>query len=271
MKRLRSAKACAALVLIAWLASIVSLWGFGAAANQAIQEREPKNCSVKDLQDKSVRMELAGDAGEVVEILNGDKEKADCIRRGKTAEVGYADSFFLAAYSVLTLALFLFAGALRKSPGLFRALLGLGILLAAAMAIGDLVENRHLVEMMELAGKAVPPLDRIGALLPGLKTAASVKMGAVALATLLLAALWPSRPRWTWLLKLFGLLSTALFAGAILLDQRREHLEWRCWEVLDWEIASAGMAAFAAFALAAVIHAVTTMADRQTYQGDPKS
>ena len=39
MKRLRSPKACAALVLIAWLASIVSLWGFGAAARAANLKR----------------------------------------------------------------------------------------------------------------------------------------------------------------------------------------------------------------------------------------
>jgi hypothetical protein len=273
MKRLRSPKACAALVMIAWLASLVSLWGFDVAGNRGIAEREPRNCSVKeDLQSKSVQLEMASGPDDVLAALNGDPDKADCIRRGETAEVAYADTFFLAAYSLLILALFLFVRALR--PSLSLVLLVLGVLLALTAAVGDLVENLHLLDVIRLAG--ANDRDGIGGLLPGLKTAAFVKMGAIALASLVLGALWP-RSRWAWVLRLSGFAAAALFVLAMLQDQNL--LGTLKIPMEDWETAGLGMIAFAAFAFAAVIHAVAAMADREQYsvsqpvqaQGGPKS
>jgi hypothetical protein len=276
MKRLRSPKVCAALVMIAWLASLVSLWGFEVAGNRGIAQSEQKNCSVKDLKAKSVQLEMASDRDDVLTTLNGDSAKAECIRRGKTAEVAYADSFFLVTYSLLTLALFLFVRALRMPPASpdnsSLALLALGVLLALTMAIGDFVENRHLIEVIRLAGEANPPLDQIDGQLPGLQMAAFVKMGALALSALILGALWPFRSRWVWMLRLFGFAAAALFIAAMLLDLRKEVLEISCMrQVEDWEVAGYGMIAFAAFAFTALIQAVATMADGEQYAGDSKS
>ena len=193
-------------------------------------------------------MEMASGAQEVVDALEG----GDCIRRGKIAEIAYADSFFLVSYSLLILFLFLFVRALAASP---RAYLILGIVLALATAAGDLVENIHLVKMIRLAGEAGPPLGRIDALLPGLKTAAFVKMSAAGLSTLILGLLWPARSRWVWVPRLLGILTAALFAGAMLLDVFDN--------ALDWKLAGDGIGAFALFAFSAVIHAVATLVDRE--------
>ena len=257
MKRLRSPKACAALVMIAWLATLVSLWGFGVAGRRAIGD-DP-SCSMGDLQNRGVRLELASDAGEMRDILNGDPFQAECIRRGEAGTVIFGDSFFLVCYSLLVLALFLFVRALRPSSG--RALAAVGVLLALTMAAGDVVENLHLLRVIQLAGEPDPPLDAIAAQWFGLKTAAYVKMGALALATVVLGALWPSRSRWARVLQLFGFAAAALFVAAMVLDLRKEMLDIFGFQIRDWQAAVLGMTAFALFAFGALIHAAVTAAD----------
>ncbi|MFL6294074.1 MAG: hypothetical protein ACJ759_24530 [Thermoanaerobaculia bacterium] len=274
MKRLLSPKVCAALVMIAWLAALVSSWGMSAAGARAIGK--DTSCSAGDLENVGIRLEMASSLGEVPAILAGkppSAEKAACIRRGETAVVR-ADTFFLISYSLLALALFLFVRALRAAsgkPSLQGLLLALGVLLALTMAIGDLVENRHLTELLQLGGQNPPPSDQIHGQLTGLKTAAYVKMGALALASLILGALWPSRSRWVLALRFFGFAAAALFVGSMVLDLRQEMLDISGFQLHDWNAAVRGMIAFAAFALAALIHAIATVADRKPYSEGAKS
>ncbi len=276
MEKLRSPKACAALVMIAWLATLVSFWGFGVAASKAIGENA--SCSVADLEGKAVQLEMASTSADALAILNGDPVKAECIRRGETAVVTYADSFFLVCYSLLTLTFFLLVRALSSGRStLQRILLALGVLLALTMAIGDLVENLHLTEVIRLAGEKVPDGGEIDSKLPGLKAAAYVKMGALALSTVVLGALWPSRSRWVWVLRLLGFAAAALFILAMLQDQNL--LGTLEIPMEDWETAGRGMLVFALFALAALIHAVATAVGPELSsasqpvqaQGGPKS
>jgi hypothetical protein len=254
MKRLRSPKVCAALVMIAWLASLFSFWGMSAAGAEAIGT--DTSCSVSDLDGVGVRLEMASQRDEVLAILGGEPPspaKADCIRRGEAAAVR-ADTFFLISYSLLTLTLFLFVRALRASsarPALLGILLTLGVLLALTMAIGDLVENHHLTELIRLAGQE-PPGSFAGHL-PDLRIAAYVKMGALALSAALLGALWSSRSRWVWLLRLLAFGAAAVFTYGMVNE--------------DWQIAVRGMGVFAAFALAALIHAIAVAVDREAYPG----
>ena len=258
MERLRSPKVCAALVIIAWLASLVSLWGFGVAGIRGIAKSRLKYCTVEDLEHKSVELELAERPNEVDSILNGDPDKADCIRRGKTKEVAYADSFFLVSYSLFTLTLFLLVRALSAGrPAFQTVVLILGAALALAMAIGDLVENLHLIEVIRLAGLPGPPLDRIAALLPGLHRAAYVKMGALALSAGLLAGLWPAGSRWVLLLRLLGFAAAAVLARGMVKESA--------------DAIGDGMTAFFVFWLAALIYAIATVADRKPYSEGARS
>src|SRR5215213_7734656 len=263
MKRLQSPKVCAALIMIAWLATLTSYWGMEVARGKAIGG--DASCSGEDLEGKAVQLEMVSKADdEVLKTLIGNEGKAPCIR-GRLAKVIAADYLFIPSYSALTLAFFLFVRSLRAGqPSLQNLLVALGVLLALTMAIGDIVENGHLLQLIKLAGQeSLPQID--AEFLSDLKTAANVKMGALALASLILGALWPSRSRWVLALRLFGFAAAALFAASMVLDLRKEMLDIFDFQIRDWNAATDGMIAFAAFTLTALIHAIATMADREQY------
>lgn len=253
MKRLRSWKLCAALVIIAWLATLVSLWGMLDAGRRAVTPQE--GCQPKDLQNIGLRLEMAGSPGDALKILNGDPIKAACLRSGAAAQVR-ADYLFIPAYSGLILALFLFVRAFwiappREKGSIGWALLTLGLFLAAAMLVGDVVENLHLTKLIKLAEAdqqlPKPLFDRLG-------FAGQLKWGALAASALVLALTWTARsPRLlVWVPRLLGLAAAALFITGLVRT--------------DWKIVSSGMIALAAFWLAALIHAVTVAVATESIQ-----
>jgi hypothetical protein len=239
MHRLRSPKICAALVMIAWLASLIAVWGMAAAGSEAIKDT---SCDSKDLQNRSVQLEMAGSPAAVSAVLDGDPAKAVCMRAGVAAQVE-ADYVFIPAYSALALALFMFVRALRLETKGQRGtlLLLVGVLLCLTMIGGDVFENLQLTSIIEQAD-----LSR----LPILRVAAYVKMGALALASLILGAVWTSASgsRLVWLPRLFSFAAAALFLAGMIGK--------------DWQLASRGMAAFAAMSFAGLIHAVAVAVGR---------
>jgi len=248
MHRLRSPKVCASLVMIAWLASLIALWGMTSAGSAAIKDG---SCNSKDLQNKGLQLEMADSPAKALPVLNGDSKKAGCIRAGVAAQVE-ADYLFIPAYSALSLALFLFVRAIRLASRGEEGtvLLILAVLLVLAMVGGDVTENRQLTPIIELAGKAQPPENLIGERLPLLRAASYVKMGALALAAAILGALWTSASgsRLVWLPRLLGLATAALFLSGMIGE--------------SWQLAAAGMAAFAAFGIAGLIHAIAVAVGR---------
>lgn len=261
-ERLRSPKVCAALVMITWLAAVISLWGFEASGSRGIGD--DKSCSADDLQGIGVRLEMAADAQEVDEILYGNppnQARGDCIRKGETALVAHADSFFPVAYSLFTFALFLLLSRLLHINLFLRVvLLVLGTALALIMGTWDFIENRHLIEVIRLAGQSPLPESAIDAKLPDLHRAAYVKMSALAVSAVVLALLWPLLSRWTVVLKLLG------FAAALVLAYGMKEK--------SPDIVGIGMVAFAAFWLAALIHAIAVAVDpvsQPVQEGGPKS
>jgi hypothetical protein len=243
MRRLQSRKFCAALVIIAWLATLVSLWGMQDAGRRAVTSE--KTCTSKDLRNLGLRLEMASSPDDAMGLLNRDPVKAACLRSGLAAQVR-ADRLFLIAYSGLVLILFLFVRALWIAPPRERSsvgwgLLGVGLLLAAAMLAGDVIENRHLIQMIEQA-RSNQPLQAPA--FSRLVFAGGLKWGALAASALLLAVSWISQPsrRLVWVLRLLGVAAAALFIAGLVIH--------------DWQIIGAGMAALSAFWLAALIHAV---------------
>jgi hypothetical protein len=234
----RTTKFCAALVLITWLATAVSSWGFRVAAAEATAEDE--RCSIADLQNRSLRVEMASGPATAVLALNADPVKAPCIRRGIAANVR-ADYLFIPAYGAFNFALLLFVGALRRRLPLF---LLLGALLSPAMVVADVVENLHLREIVELAGISPPPLERIVPELPGLRAATAVKLGALALSAAVAGALWPAKPGsvLVWVPRFLGVAAAAVFAYGLI---RRQ-----------WPVLACGMEVVALFWLAGLVHAV---------------
>lgn len=241
MKRLRSRRFCAALVIIAWVASLVSIWGMQEAGRRAVAPL--KTCKPADLQGIGLRLEMARGSAEAQKILDGgesgDPRKAACLRSGMAAQV-HADDWFIPAYSGLVLALFLFVRACWIAPPWERkaagwGLLALGVVLALAMAIGDVLENRQLEAMIRADGSSV---------LTALHNAGAVKWGALAASALLLALLWRSKPssRLVWVLRLLGVTAAALLIAGLVRS--------------DPQIVNAGMGALAAFWLTALIHAI---------------
>jgi hypothetical protein len=243
MKKLQSRKLCAALVIIAWLATLVALWGMLDAGRRAVTPL--KSCTPKDLRGLGLQLEMAPSAEAALNLLNGDAAKAPCLRSGMAAQIR-ADNLFIPAYSGLTLTLFLFVCALRIPPSgkrrsLGRGLLALGLLLALAMSAGDVVENLRLHSMIELAKSGQPLPD---AAFEGLIWAGRLKWGALAVSALALALAWTSRSfvRLAWVLRVLGLTAAALFIAGMALPR---------WQVVNW-----GMAVLGAFWLAALIHAI---------------
>jgi len=253
MKRLWSRKFCAALVIIAWAATLVSLWGMLDAGRRAVASEG--GCQPADLQNIGLRLEMASSASDALTILNGDPAKAACLRSGATAQV-QADYLFIPAYSGLMLVLFFFVRAfwitpLRERRSVASGLLVLGLLLAAAMSIGDVLENLQLTSMIDLAKGNLPlPYDKFTLL----RYAGTLKWAALAAAALVLGLSWTARPSrlLVWVPRLLGLAAATLFIIGLVRT--------------EWETVSFGMSALAAFWFAALIHAVAVAVEPESIQ-----
>ena len=252
----RSPQFTAALVMIAWLATVISAWGIAAAG------RPPdSSCCSEEVKNPQVHLEMAADARAVAAILSGaattckapgptgekvkapDEKRAACIRASVAAQV-CADYLFIPSYSFLVWTLFLFVRSLRGAPRWTWTLTWGGLLLAATIAVSDVLENLRITHLIELAGRSPLPTAAIGQLLPSLKLATFTKMGAVALAVAVLATVWVSRSgsRLVWVLRLVAYAAVILLGVAI--DQQ---------SVL---VTKLGMLTFVGFGLAALVHAI---------------
>jgi hypothetical protein len=240
MKRLSSPKVCAALVMICFLAVLVSLWAMTDAGRDAV-DASRKSAAASDecvIQNRVVQLQKSPDVA--IKALG-----SECIRSGVEAQVG-ADFSFLIAYSALTLALFLFVRALRGGgPGL----LVLGVLLVFAMAAGDAFENKWTLELIRL-------------LREGLSTKASLKLlqyggwikwGALGLSAAVLGALWPLSRRLAWAPKILALASAAVVLAGLALP--------------GWETLAASLVVLGLFWIVALIHAIAVTVDREAYSG----
>lgn len=262
MKRLRSRKFCAALVIIAWGATLVSTWGLEDAGRRAVTPAKASDlsaCELRDLKGMGLQLEMAGPHDGALQVLRGDENsdarKAACIRSGIAAQIR-ADYLLIPAYSGLTLALFLFVRALWMAPSgerkaLAWGLLALGLLLALAMLVGDVLENRQLTAMIDRVESDPRMPDE---LFTALRYAGSVKWGALAASALLLALWWKSRlfPRLVWVLRLLGLAAAALLIAGLVRS--------------DWEIVNYGVYTLSTFWLTALIHAVAIAVEPEAIQ-----
>lgn len=251
MKRLSSPKACAAVVIICFLAVLVSLWAMTDAGRKAVAAASGEavaasdKCVPKDIEGRVAQLQKSE---EVPAVLDND-----CIRGGVEAQV-HADLGFLIAYSALTLALFLFVRALRGGGW---ALLVVGALLSLAMAAGDVFENHHTLDLLsrvEEGSSTAAPLKL-------LQYGGWLKWGALVLSAAVLGALWPLSRRLAWAPKILALASAAVILAGLALP--------------GWKTLAASVYVLGFFWLAALIHAVAVMVDREQYlgksAGGPKS
>lgn len=199
-------------------------------------------------------MEMARTPDVALKILRGDKNndarKMACIRSGMAAQIS-ADYLLIPAYSGLNLALFLFVRTLWIAPSRERkslTLLALGLLLAMAMLVGDVLENRLLTAMIDRV--ELIPNERF----TDLRYAGDLKWGALAASALLLALLWKSRssPRLVWVLRLLGLAAAGLLITGLVRP--------------DWEIVNWGVYTLSTFWLTALIHAVAVAVEPESIQ-----
>jgi hypothetical protein len=229
MENLRSAKIRAALVMIAWLATVASLWGMTAAGRRAVEE--DTGCEVKETRNRVVQLQKEASEDEVLAALSNP-----CIRRSVKAQVK-EDLLFLLSYGALNCVLFLFAGTLRGGG---RALAIVGLLLAIAMAAGDAFENLKALDVIGLVQQGASRQE-IQEPLRLLRSGSLVKWGALALASALLAMLWP-RARYSWIPRVLGLVAAVAVASGLMVE--------------GWKGLSGSMAALGAFWLAALVHAI---------------
>ena len=210
---------------------------------------------------------MAADAGAVAAILRGagtcqapgrtaekveppGEKRAACIR-ASVAEQVRADYLFIPSYSFLVWTLFLFVRSLRGASRWPWTLTWGGLLLAATIAVSDVIENLRITHLIELAGRAPLPTADIEQLLPSLKLATFTKMGAVALAVAILGTVWVSRSgsQLVWVLRLLGYAAAILFVVAIAQQSV-------C-------VTKLGMAASGGFGLAALVHAIAVAVSPQ--------
>lgn len=266
MEKLRSPQVCAALVMILWLATLIAFWGMAAAGRGAIQG--DTSCTSKDIENKGIQLEMTSKAEKALKVLNAPGKEA-CIQRSVMAQV-HADYIFIPGYSLLTLALFLFVGSMRKTPAWFWGFLAAGLLLAAVMAFGDVRENFELERIVHAAGGSEPRVDLIQARLPALQHYAFLKMSALALSAVLLSVLWTPRPLppVVWVLRLFGFAAAGLFVAgmAMALKERPEGTSPEA-----WQLAFRGMVVFFFFWLSALVHAVAVAVGPEPLVGDTRS
>lgn len=280
MSWFRSPKFCAALVLIAWLASLIAVWGMAAAGHGAVAG--DKACLPGDLKGLALQLELVSSPDEALQVLTGKalagscnpcqkvpwlcgaqqaraaaEEKpgrAACIRKGLAAQTT-ADFLFIPAYSALSLALFLFiatfwdaASPRQHRPLLSWTILALGLLLALVMAVADVRENFQLQAILHIAQTTSPAAESaIGERLPALKAATTLKWGALALSAALLAVFWRSHAssRLVWLPRFFGVATAAAFAAGL--------------TVCGWRLVGIGMAGLFLLWLLGLVHALAVI------------
>ncbi len=197
----------AAWVMISFLASAVSIWGFTAAGKRALGGRDCQGTTpdLAELKKKTLDLELKpADAGEILETREG---KADpCVASWLRANL-YADFLFIPSYSsLLAFAVFLFSSPRNAGDPAGWGWRAGALVLTVAMVAADVTENLQLFRLLD--GRPAP-------LLPWPTT---IKWWAIALALGLAgaAALWRRQAGrfLPWLIGAGGLLvGTALAIG----------------------------------------------------------
>lgn len=258
MGKLRSPKICAALVIIAFAATLIANWGMGSALRKAA--KNDGHCKVEDdLKNPGLRLEMAGDVDKALAVLGdgGDTAKVTCIRHAVAKQID-ADYLFIPAYSLLTLALFLFVRSLWGAPKWSWVLLAAGLSLAAIIVYGDVRENLQIEQIIKLAERMPETKELIRDRLLYLQHFTFIKMSALALSAVLLSVFWRSRSArcWACVPRFLGLCAAALFVIAMALSLRGDPV---CPE--PWRIAFYGMVGFFFFWLTGLIHAVAVVVD----------
>lgn len=220
-------RGAAVLVLVAGLATLALTVGMS-RSGRAVRQAEPACAGCKIAWDGMILFEIARSRTEVLDVLGPATEPCGrCVRAVFDAQ-NRVDLGFMAAYSALNaaVALFLAPAAAAFSPRA-RTLFRLALAAAAAMLLGDLAET---LVLLHLTG----PDPAFGPALAVLIPATRLKWGALAAASLLLAALYPLAHR-RGAGRLLGLLAlpylVAGIAGAVAVvtgdtDWYARHTSW---------------------------------------------
>ncbi|HVS00397.1 MAG TPA: hypothetical protein VMW27_27470 [Thermoanaerobaculia bacterium] len=197
-------KRWAVWVIIAWLATVISVWAFETAGTRALAEKDCKTCRAPDdpCGDRTVvpRLELEHRQKVKTEILRCDQVCLIHWIKAKTC----SDFLLIPSYSALFAFLFLLLSAPRSQgdPTAARPWAVIGIVLALTMLTADCAENFLLFRSIG------PPCSLDAETLRLLWTATATKWGAVALASALAGVLALLR-RTGWVTVLAGLLGLA--------------------------------------------------------------
>jgi len=180
-------KSRAVFLILAWIATIAMVLWLPRRGG-AVLRGDPACAGCRLARNAMIRFELAGSREEVEEILQpADTPCGQCTRRYLDAE-NYVDYGFMLAYSALNLAIVLFLAppvrtALPGRGGLARLLIALGVAFAAAMFLGDALENLGLLRLTR------PDPDYASAI-RFLYPATRLKWSALAVESLLVAILY---------------------------------------------------------------------------------
>lgn len=238
-----SRKLVAAMVLGAFMVMSIAYWAIGRAGSR-VQASRPECFSVEPEADVAWRLGLAATPQALLDLLGRaagpEGEAAECRHEMIRAQVE-ADSAFIVGCSLLLVAFFVFAGSLRGSPRWIFALLAAGIPIAGIFAYADFHENREVLQAVHAASldslASMPRPERLFHFV-------AIKLGALALASLVLGILWtsPKVSRWVYLPK-----AGALLAGGALLVAIFSR---------GWLGPGAGMALVACWWIAGLCHAI---------------
>ncbi|HYX24042.1 MAG TPA: hypothetical protein VFC23_07800, partial [Thermoanaerobaculia bacterium] len=189
----------AAAVMIAFLATLISMVGIQQAERRAVKAHG-KACTFAEVDGQALPIELGK------RPFLGELEHAFCLLDGMDRMLD-ADNFFLISYSAFNLTFFLFLAAIGKArPAVVWILAGL--LLAVVMLVADCRENQILRDWIHAGSQPAHfpwPIQ-------GLTAATTVKWGALAVASGLLGLLYLLQAR-----RLAKLVAVPAFAAAAFL------------------------------------------------------
>ena len=243
----------AVVVLVAGIATILSVRSLGSAAGEALRRNQ---CEGVTPGWSMLQLEL----GLPVPALQGnDAHQVGCVLTALWAEL-HADFAFLLSYSVLVFAIFAFLStpavpleARPRSWGEGRWLLAVGASLSTAMLLGDALENHTAFRLLELAEPAKRAVfgRAFEEALPAMTTITSVKWAALALSCLVIGAVYLVRWLADWRRPLPALGIVVTVFGVIVAC-----FFFRALDAGDPRLLARGMTYLAYFWIAILFHAV---------------
>ncbi|HSS51594.1 MAG TPA: hypothetical protein VLX28_21835 [Thermoanaerobaculia bacterium] len=201
-------KLFAAAVMVAFLATTISVIAINKAGQRAIEAPSPA-CQVGDLGMLSLEQGKSP-------VSVDNPKKALCVLAGLKEEL-YADDVFLLSYSALNLAFFLFlAATMRFRAAVQWALIGVGLFLAVTMLCADFRENQIFLQWIHQAQGALATAPA-GSLPSGPAIEATqIKWSALAVASALLGLIYLLNPsRMAKLVALPALGSAAILVASL--------------------------------------------------------